>query len=104
MATHSSRARHARRLLPLLLLAVLAISPRASSRIRSIEDLEGRTVGVTAVGSSSYFFLKQQLRAHGMPQDSVHVRGIGGDATAVIAMERGYVAAAVMVDPALSQL
>jgi NitT/TauT family transport system substrate-binding protein len=83
---------------------VLAVSPRASTRIRSVADLKGRTVGVTAVGSSSYFFLKQQLRAHGMRQDAVRVRGIGGDATAVIAMERGYVSAAVMVDPAVSQL
>lgn len=83
---------------------VLAVSPRASERIRSIEDLKGRTVGVTAVGSSSYFFLKQQLRAHGMRPDAVRVRPIGGDATAVIAMERGHVAAAVMVDPAVSQL
>lgn len=82
---------------------VLAVSPRASG-IRSVKDLEGRTVGVTGVGSSTYFFLKQQLLAHGLRPDAVRVRGIGGDATAIIAMERGDVAAAVMVDPAISRL
>jgi NitT/TauT family transport system substrate-binding protein len=83
---------------------VLAVSPHASQRIRSVADLRGRTVGVTGVGSSSYFFLKQQLLAHGLRPDAVRVRGIGGDATAIIAMRRGDVAAAVMVDPAISRL
>lgn len=83
---------------------VLAVSPKAKKPITSIKDLKGATVGVTAPGSSTDFFLKYLLRKNGMSPDAASVTGIGGDATAVAAMENGKVDAAVMADPAISQL
>ena len=78
---------------------VLAVSPEAKD-IKSIKDLAGKAVGVSAPGSSTDFFLKYLLAKNGMDPNSVSVVGIGLAATAVAAMEHGKVNAAVMLDPA----
>ena len=78
---------------------VLAVSPEAKD-IKSIKDLAGKAVGVSAPGSSTDFFLKYLLAKNGMDPASVSVVGIGLAATAVAAMEHGKVNAAVMLDPA----
>jgi len=78
---------------------VLAVSPEAKD-IKSIKDLAGKAVGVSAPGSSTDFFLKYLLSKNGLDPTSVSVVGIGLAATAVAAMEHGKVNAAVMLDPA----
>ena len=78
---------------------VLAVSPEAKD-IKSIKDLAGKAVGVSAPGSSTDFFLKYLLAKNGMDPTSASVVGIGLAATAVAAMEHGKVQAAVMLDPA----
>ena len=78
---------------------VLAVSPEAKD-IKSIKDLAGKAVGVSAPGSSTDFFLKYLLAKNGIDPTSASVVGIGLDATAVAAMEHGKVQAAVMLDPA----
>ncbi|PXY24379.1 ABC transporter substrate-binding protein [Prauserella flavalba] len=83
---------------------VLAVSPKASKPINSIADLAGANVGVTAPGSSTDFFLKYLLDKEGLPSDSATVQAVGGDSSAVAAMEQGRVDAAVMLDPAFSLL
>lgn len=83
---------------------VLAASPGNSDEIDSVKDLEGKTVGVTSPGSSTDFFLKYLLSKAGMDPNSVSVTPIGSGATAVAAMENDKVSAAVMLDPAVSQL
>jgi NitT/TauT family transport system substrate-binding protein len=82
---------------------VLAVSPEAKD-IRSIKDLAGKAVGVSAPGSSTDFFLKYLLSKNGLDPTSASVVGIGLDATAVAAMEHGKVQAAVMLDPAATLL
>ena len=78
---------------------VLAVSPEAKD-IKSIKDLAGKAVGVSAPGSSTDFFLKYLLAKNGMDPAGTSVVGIGLAATAVAAMEHGKVNAAVMLDPA----
>jgi len=78
---------------------VLAVSPEAKD-IKSIKDLAGKAVGVSAPGSSTDFFLKYLLAKNGVDPNAVAVVGIGLAATAVAAMEHGKVQAAVMLDPA----
>jgi len=78
---------------------ILAVSPEAKD-IKSIKDLAGKAVGVSAPGSSTDFFLKYLLSKNGVDPNSVGVVGIGLAATAVAAMEHGKVQAAVMLDPA----
>lgn len=83
---------------------VLVVSPKSTDAIRAAADLAGQKVGVSAPGSSTDFFLKYVLRKDGVDPDKVSVVGIGLDATAVTAMEQGLVQAAVMQDPAVTQL
>jgi NitT/TauT family transport system substrate-binding protein len=81
---------------------VLAVAPKSANTIKSIKDLAGKKVGVSAPGSSTDFFLKYLLRKNGMDPNNTSVIGIGLDATAVAAMEQGQVDAAVMLDPAVT--
>jgi sulfonate transport system substrate-binding protein len=83
---------------------VLVVSPKYTGEIKSIKDLAGRKVGVTAPGSSTDFFLKFLLQKNGLDPTSASVIGVGLNATAVAAMEQGQVEAAVMADPAVTVL
>ena len=82
----------------------LVVSPAASRRIEKIEDLKGATIGVTAPGSSTHLFLNYLLEHHGLGVNAASVVGIGHAASAIAAMEKGSVDAAVMTDPALSNI
>lgn len=82
----------------------LAVSPATSRPIRTVDDLKGAAVGVSAPGSGTHHVLNYVLEQHGLAPEDVSVTGIGLAATAVAAMENGKVDAAVMLEPALSQL
>src|ERR1700732_3869963 len=82
----------------------LVVSPAHTSEIKSIKDLAGKKVGVTAPGSSTDFFLKFLLKKNGVDPGSVAVIGVGSGATAVAAMEQGQIDAAVMLDPSVTVL
>ncbi|HVJ43187.1 MAG TPA: ABC transporter substrate-binding protein [Dongiaceae bacterium] len=82
---------------------VLAVAP-GKSDIKSIKDLAGKKVGVTAPGSSTDFFLKYELKKAGLDPKSAAVIGVGVGATAIAAMEQGQIDAAVMLDPAITVL
>ena len=82
----------------------LVVSPKNSGAIKSVKDLAGKKVGVSAPGSSTDFFLKYMLAKNGVDPNSVGVVGIGLEATAVAAMEQGSVDAAIMLDPAITLL
>lgn len=83
---------------------VLVVSPKRTDSIRSVQDLAGKKVGVSAPGSSTDFFLKYVLRKHGVDPHRVPVIAVGLDVTAVAAMEQGQVDAAVMLDPGVTVL
>jgi len=83
---------------------VLVVSPTHAADIKSIKDLAGKKVGVSAPGSSTDFFLKFLLKKNGIDPASVAVIGVGLGATAVAAMEQGQIDAAVMLDPSVTVL
>jgi NitT/TauT family transport system substrate-binding protein len=83
---------------------VLVVSPGHTAEIKSIKDLAGKKVGVSAPGSSTDFFLKYLLKKNGVDPSSVAVIGVGLGATAVAAMQQGQIDAAVMLDPAVTVL
>jgi NitT/TauT family transport system substrate-binding protein len=83
---------------------VLVVSPAHTGEIKSIKDLAGKKVGVTAPGSSTDFFLKFLLRKNGLDPSGTSVIGVGVGATAVAAMEQGQIDAAVMLDPSVTVL
>ncbi len=53
---------------------VLVVSPKHTAEIKSVKDLAGKKVGVSAPGSSTDFFLKYLLSKNGVDPNSV-----GGD-------------------------
>jgi NitT/TauT family transport system substrate-binding protein len=83
---------------------VLVVSPSHNAEIKSIKDLAGKKVGVSAPGSSTDFFLKYLLKKNGVDSTGVAVIGVGLGATAVAAMQQGQIDAAVMLDPAVTVL
>src|SRR4051795_5907067 len=83
---------------------VLVVSPKYTGEIKSIKDLAGRKVGVSAPGSSTDFFLKYLLKKNGLDPAGTAVIGVGLGATAVAAMEQGQIDAAVMLDPSVTVL
>jgi NitT/TauT family transport system substrate-binding protein len=82
----------------------LVVSPKHSAEIKSVKDLAGKKVGVSAPGSSTDFFLKYLLKKDGVDPNSVGVISVGLGATAVAAMEQGQIDAAVMLDPSVTVL
>jgi NitT/TauT family transport system substrate-binding protein len=83
---------------------VLVVSPSHRAEIKSVKDLAGKKVGVSAPGSSTDFFLKYLLKKNGLDPASAAVIGVGLGATAVAAMEQGQIDAAVMLDPSVTVL
>jgi NitT/TauT family transport system substrate-binding protein len=83
---------------------VLVVAPGETGKIKSVKDLVGKKVGVSAPGSSTDFFLKYLLKKAGADPSSASVIGVGLGATAVAAMEQGQIDAAVMLDPAVTVL
>ncbi|MGB6349916.1 MAG: ABC transporter substrate-binding protein [Pseudolabrys sp.] len=82
----------------------LVVSPKQTAEIKSIKDLAGKKIGVSAPGSSTDFFLKYMLSKNGVDPNSVGVIGVGLGAAAVAAMEQGTVDAAIMLDPSVTVL
>jgi NitT/TauT family transport system substrate-binding protein len=82
----------------------LVVSPAAGRRVESVKDLAGGNVGVSAPGSSTHFLLNHLLIQAGLKAEQVSAIGVGMTAAAVAAMENGKVDAAIMAEPAISQL
>ncbi|MEI7803945.1 MAG: ABC transporter substrate-binding protein [Hyphomicrobiales bacterium] len=82
----------------------LVVSPKHSDTIKSIKDLAGKKIGVSAPGSSTDFFLKYILSKNGVDPNGVGVIGVGLGATSVAAMEQGTIEAAIMLDPSVTVL
>ncbi len=70
--------------------------------VKTLADLRGKTVGVSSVGSPSQFYLNYLLTGAGVPPGEVGTAGIGQGATAVAAVERRQVAAAVVFGSAIT--
>ncbi len=82
----------------------LVVSPKHNDTVKTIKDLAGKKVGVSAPGSSTDFFLKYILSKNGVDPNSIGVIGVGLGATAIASMEQGQIDAAIMLDPAVTVL
>lgn len=79
-------------------------SSKAGS-IRSLKDLKGLKVGVSAPGSSTHNLVKQLLSKAGLdPHRDVAVIGVGLGATAINALKSGQIDAISNTDPVMTRL
>jgi NitT/TauT family transport system substrate-binding protein len=82
----------------------LFVSPKFNKDINGIKDLAGKTIGVTAPGSSTDFLLRYILRKNGIDPSSVNIIGMGEPASSVAAINQGMVQAALIGEPGITTL
>ncbi len=83
---------------------VLAASRITLPNFKSVADLKGRTVGVTAPGSSTHILTNFVLAKAGMKPTDVSVVGVGATVTAAAALRAGKIDAISNVDPVITIL
>src|SRR5499427_8903379 len=82
---------------------VLMVGKRHFDQVRTIQDLVGKPVGVTAPGSSTDQLVKYILRQSNLDAQAIPVV-TGGIATMMAALQQDHVWAGVTVDPLASKL
>jgi len=82
----------------------LAVAPALSGSIRTVKDLTGRTVGVSAPGSASHQALNFLLVENGLSPDDVSTVSVGMSASSVAALEHRTVDAAILIASAITLL
>jgi NitT/TauT family transport system substrate-binding protein len=66
-----------------------------NKQTRSLEDLKGKTIGITGAGTYSEFAVRTFLKKNNInPDKDVMLRAIGGTVLRAAAMEKGLIAAA----------
>lgn len=83
---------------------VLAVSNKTLPNYKSLADLKGRKIGVTAPGSSTAIMASFVLAKAGLKPGDVSFIGVGGGAGAITAVRTGQVDAIANLDPVISAL
>ena len=83
-------------------LFALATSPGAADRIRRVEDLVGRQVGVSAVGNADHVLVQYLLARAGVDARRVEFAALGTNLFEAVRV--GHVEAGMVQEPALSLL
>lgn len=83
---------------------VLGINPKTMPDYKSVADLKGKKVGVTAPGSSTNVMLNFVLAKAGLKPSDVSIIGVGAGNGAVAAMRAGQIDAISNLDPVITLL
>lgn len=83
---------------------VLAVSTKTMPDYKSLADLKGRKIGVSAPGSSTNMMANFVLARAGLKPSDVSFIGVGAAAGAVSAMKSGQIDAIANLDPVISIL
>jgi NitT/TauT family transport system substrate-binding protein len=83
---------------------VLGVNPKTMANFKSIADLKGKKVGVSAPGSSTNVLLNFVLAKAGLKPTDVSVIGVGTGSGAVAAMRSGQIDAISNLDPVITLL
>lgn len=83
---------------------VIAVRKSLAGEVKTVADLKGRKVGVTAPGSSTALMLQFALIKNGLTAEDASIIGIGGGASGVAAVKQGQVDALSHLDPVIAQL
>jgi NitT/TauT family transport system substrate-binding protein len=83
----------------------LGVGKARKDSFKSLKDLKGMKIGVSAPGSSTHNLVKQLLTKAGLdPSKDVAIVGVGVGSTAIAAMKSGQVDAISNVDPVITKL
>ena len=83
---------------------VLGVNPKTMPNFKSITDLKGKKIGVTAPGSSTNVMVNFVLAKAGLKPSDVSIIGVGASNGAVAAMRSGQIDAISNLDPVISLL
>jgi sulfonate transport system substrate-binding protein len=83
---------------------VLAVKKDKAASIKSVADLKGMNIGVTAPGSSTHTLVQYLMAKAGLKGDSASFIGIGSGASAVAAVEKGQIDVISHLDPVITKL
>jgi NitT/TauT family transport system substrate-binding protein len=83
---------------------VLGINPKTMPNFRSVADLRGKKIGVTAPGSSTNVMANFVLAKAGLKASDVSFVGVGAGNGAVAAMRAGQIDAMSNLDPVITLL
>ena len=83
---------------------VLGINPKTMPGYRSVADLKGKKIGVTAPGSSTNVLANFVLAKAGLKPADVSIIGVGAGSGAVAAMRSGQIDAISNLDPVITLL
>ncbi|MGS0743654.1 ABC transporter substrate-binding protein [Glaciimonas sp. GG7] len=83
---------------------VMAVSNKTMPDYKTIADLKGKKIGVTAPGSSTNMMSNFVLAKGGLKPTDVSYIGVGASAGAISAMRSGQIDAIVNLDPLISML
>ncbi|MEO9101109.1 MAG: ABC transporter substrate-binding protein [Burkholderiaceae bacterium] len=83
---------------------VLGVNPKTMPDFKSIADLKGKKIGVTAPGSSTNVMVNFVLAKAGLKPSDVSIIGVGAGNGAVAAMRAGQIDALSNLDPVITLL
>jgi NitT/TauT family transport system substrate-binding protein len=83
---------------------VLGINPKTMPNFKSVADLKGKKIGVTAPGSSTNIVANFVLGKAGIKPNEVSIIGVGAGSGAVAAMRAGQIDAISNLDPVITLL
>ncbi|WP_133648931.1 ABC transporter substrate-binding protein [Paraburkholderia flava] len=83
---------------------VLAVSKKTMPNYKSIADLKGKKIGVTAPGSSTSIMASFVLAKAGLSAKDVAFVGVGAGAGAIAALQSGQIDALANLDPVMTKL
>jgi NitT/TauT family transport system substrate-binding protein len=83
---------------------VLGVNPKTMPGFKSVADLKGKKIGVTAPGSSTNVMANFVLAKAGIKPSEVSIIGVGAGNGAVAAMRSGQIDAISNLDPVITLL
>ena len=83
---------------------VLAVSTKTMPDFKTIADLKGKKIGVTAPGSSTAMMVSYVLAKAGLKPTDVSFVGVGASAGALTAIKSGQIDAIANLDPVITML
>lgn len=83
---------------------VLAVNNKTMPNYKSIADLKGKKIGVTAPGSSTNIMVNYVLARAGIKPNEVSIIGVGPSSGAIAAVRAGQIDALANLDPVMSML
>jgi len=83
---------------------VLGVNPKTMPNYKTVADLKGKKIGVTAPGSSTNVMVNFILAKAGLKPGDVSIIGVGASQGAVAAMRAGQIDAISNLDPVITLL